>query len=100
MRKTKNFSYVSDKRTQIYLPGDLYKKAKIAADQQGISMAEVVRDALVSKLCEPSPEYKTGYNDLLEVVGIAKGGDNDVSQNMSKYIKEMYREKKTKRKKS
>jgi predicted DNA-binding protein len=85
---------VADKRTQIYLPRDIHNKLKTLSDQQDKSMAYIIREAIVSHLREPSPEYITGDNDLLEVVGIIKGKDRDVSKNLRKYLKQMYQEKK------
>ena len=85
---------VSDHRTQIYLPEHLYTQVKEHAKRQKISMAMVIRDAVTERFAYgEGKKKKKSHNDLMELAGSIKGGPTDISTNISKYIRQMYREK-------
>ena len=82
---------VSDRRTQVYFPDDLYSLVRMKAKERNISMAEIIREAVISHTEEGSTDESE--NDLMEVSGIFSGGPKDVSLNTAKYLKEMYKNK-------
>lgn len=81
---------VTDHRMQIYLPDDLYQRAKRKAEAEKISLAAVIRLVLENEL----PQQKTVPKSLLESLqglqGIEKNGPTDMSKNLNKYLKKMY----------
>lgn len=84
---------VSDRRTQVYLPEELYQMVVEKAAQRGVSMAQVIREA-VEKI-EPREEVKARKNDpIWDLVGMIKGEPADFSSNTRGYLREMYRAKK------
>lgn len=82
---------ISGVRTQIYLPLSLYRRAKQHASARKVSLAAVVREAMEEKIGVNAE--KTPPNDLLQYAGMIKDEASDVSQNMDKYLKEMYKQK-------
>lgn len=86
---------VSDHRTQIYLPNNLYTLVKQQANHQGISMAQVIREALQEKVVQKRKKKKNeDHNSIMQLAGTIKGEPADFSKNISKYIKQMYMNKK------
>ena len=84
------YTGVSDHRTQVYFPNELYEAIKKKAQKRGVSMARVVREAVEEKI-EVKKKVVGKRNDLLKYAGMIKGGPSDVSGNMRKYLKEMYK---------
>ncbi|WP_420641152.1 CopG family transcriptional regulator [Candidatus Leptofilum sp.] len=77
-------------RTQVYLPQDIYEKLKSRADEEGITMATQIREALAEYVVE-QPEEKEGHvltedDPIWQLIGIGKGGPPDGSVNHDKYI--------------
>lgn len=63
---------MTEKRTMVYLPGDLYEKAKDAASRSGKSLSGLVRDAL-QKVVDPPMTKEEYRRDLHEAIARLKG---------------------------
>ena len=88
-----NINSISARRTQIYLPEEMYSALKKTARQRGLSMAAVIRGALRAKVFSMSEEesQKRDWDDLMGLAGIIKRGPRDMSENISKYISRLYK---------
>jgi hypothetical protein len=86
---------VSEKRTQIYLPNDMYQEVKKLAARRGVSMARIIREALEEKIPQKGAKRKRNkeWENLFKLAGIVKEGPSDMSKNIGKYIGQMYRAK-------
>lgn len=82
---------VSEVRTQIYFPRYLYHRVKQHASARKVSFAAVIREAVEEKVS--SPKKQASKNDLMDLAGTIKGEPADMSENISKYIEQMYLEK-------
>lgn len=75
------------KRTQIYLPHDLYAQLKAIAQQESTSVSEVVRKNLTDKIRE---KKHSGVNTLLSLAEIGKKwkikAPKDLSANLDYYL--------------
>ncbi len=72
------------KRTQVYLPQDLYASLVTISNGRKISVAQVIREALSKYLKEGAA---TGVDSLLEVAGLnITGGPQDLSKNFNRYL--------------
>lgn len=76
-------------RTQVYLPRDIYVKLKKRAEEEGMSMATQIREALVEYVVA-KPEKKkhilTADDPIWQIIGVGKGGPADGSVKHDKYI--------------
>lgn len=76
-------------RTQIQLTEDQAKKVKKIAAHRGVSMAEVIRDAINGVI---RPEARTVLEDrrkrALDIVGKFRSGKGDVSKRHDAYLAE------------
>lgn len=63
---------MTEKRTMVYLPGDLYEKAKDAASRSGKSLSGLVRDAL-QKVVDPPVTKEEYLRNLHEAIAQLKG---------------------------
>ena len=79
---------VSEWRTQVYFPEKLHRRVKAMAQEQGISIAEVIRRAVEHYLEGEYPEETDWQDDpLLKIVGAAEGvGVRDASLQHDRYI--------------
>ena len=77
-------------RTQVYLPNDIYQQLKTRADDQGITMAVQIREALANYVVEKKAEKKghilTADDPIWNLIGMVKSGISDGSVNHDKYI--------------
>ena len=80
-------------RTQVYLPRDIYDQLKQRADDEGITMAHQIREALTHYVVEAIEEaedaskYAISPDDpIWDMIGMCKGGPEDGSVNHDKYI--------------
>ncbi len=77
-------------RTQVYLPNDIYQTLKARADEEGITMATQIREALAQYVVETKPEKKghilTADDPIWNLIGMVKSGITDGSVNHDKYI--------------
>lgn len=81
---------VTDHRMQIYLPDDLYQRAKKQAQKENVSLAAIIRLVLDKELPQQKDTSITLFESLQEIKGIAKNGPTDLSINVKKYLKKMY----------
>ena len=79
-------------RTQIQLTEDQAKKVKKIAAHRGVSMAEVIRDAIDGVI---RPEAGTVPEDrrkrALDIVGKFRSGKGDVSKRHDAYLAEAFK---------
>lgn len=79
---------VSEKRTQIYFPEELYSRIALRARQESKSSAQVIREA-VEEYLEKNKEREIDWeNDpIFEAIGFIKNsGVSDMSINHDYYI--------------
>ena len=78
---------VSEKRTQVYFPEDLYSKISKRAKQESKSSAQIIREAVVEYLEKKKEQELDWENDpIFKLVGIAKSGVADLSVNHDHYL--------------
>ena len=78
---------LSDIKTQIYLPRDLFGNLKRHARHGKQSMAQVIREALSAFLEEHArPAVNWADDPITRSIGMAKGGDRDLSTHHDKYL--------------
>jgi hypothetical protein len=77
-------------RTQVYLPRDIYVQLKNRADEEGITMAIQIREALAQYVTESPKEEKghilTADDPIWNIIGMIESGISDGSVNHDKYI--------------
>ena len=73
------------KRTTIMLPDDLDARLRFEARRLGVSVAEVVRDAVERHL----PKRQPGKG--LSFFGVGEGGPPDVSERVDEYVRRAIR---------
>lgn len=71
------------RRTQIYLPNDLYHELRLATQKTSLSMSEVVRQAIHEKLTDT---HKGGIETLARIAKIGGRGPKDLAKNLEKYL--------------
>lgn len=78
---------VSEKRAQLYLPQELYQKAKNVAEAENISMAALVRKALKEYFQKFQSEKEKDWekDPLNKTIGFFEG-DEDLSESHDKYL--------------
>lgn len=79
---------VAERKTQVYFPEELHRQLKDYAQQQGTSMAAVIRQAIVRYLESEKLAPQEWENDPIHgIVGMIKGvGVTDASENHDYYI--------------
>lgn len=78
---------ISEKRTQLYLPQEMFLGVKSIADAKSVSFASVVREAL-SLYLEKERENRISTGDpLADLIGGFEG-EEDLSLNHDKYLYE------------
>lgn len=75
-------------RTQIQFKRSQYLRLKEAAARRGVSIAQVVRDAVEAYSGEP----RNSWDDLLGIAGKygTEGGHEDVGREHDRYLDEVY----------
>ncbi len=76
-------------RTQVYLPQSIYAKLKKRADDEKLTMATQIREALAQYVVETESRRPKGIPDddpLWDLIGIGNSGLTDASVNHDKYI--------------
>ena len=78
-------------RTQIQLTAEQARKVKKIAASRGVSMAEVIRDALEGAIRSyPSDVSEQKRKRALEIVGKFRSGKRDVSRKHDAYLTEAW----------
>jgi predicted DNA-binding protein len=77
-------------RTQVYLPRDIYEQLKQRADDEGITMATQIREAIAQYVIEAEDEEDIPIlaedDPIWDMIGMCKSGITDGSVNHDKYI--------------
>lgn len=77
-------------RTQVYLPRDIYEQLKHRADDEGITMAHQIREALTQYVVEHEAEDDAPIfskdDPIWDMIGMCKSDITDGSVNHDKYI--------------
>ncbi len=77
---------LSEIRTQIYLPKDLFGNLKKHAQQGKKSVAQVIREAIGAFLEERArPAVRWSNDPITRSIGMVKG-DTDLAENHDKYL--------------
>lgn len=87
---------VSEKRTQVYFPNEVYRKIEKHAREEDKSSAQVIREAVEKFLDEKNAAIDWQNDPLFQAVGILESKEGDLSENHDAYI---YGEKKRSRRK-
>lgn len=78
-------------RTQIQLTQEQSRRVKAIAQEEGISMAQVIRDAIDAQLEERSEPGETDrWERSLSVIGRFHSGRSDIAENHDAYLAEAY----------
>lgn len=88
---------VSQHRTQVYFPDDLYKAVKEKAKKEDSSIAAIIRKAVEKEVGKEEranqKEKDKAWKEFFKLAGIGKSGLHDLSVNHDKYLAEdLYRE--------
>jgi len=78
-------------RTQVYLPRNIYEQLKNRADDEGITMATQIREAVAQYVVEAEEEERkpkviADDDPIWDLIGCVKSGITDGSVNHDKYI--------------
>lgn len=78
-------------RTQVYLPADLYDVMKRRSENEGVTMATQIREALTRYVTNLEEEEEEGHiltadDPIWKLIGIGNSGIADGSVNHDKYI--------------
>ena len=77
---------VSEKRTQVYFPGEVYRKIEKQAREEDKSSAQIIREA-VDKFLEEKNRTMDWQNDpFFQAVGILESEAGDLSENHDAYV--------------
>ena len=77
---------VSEVRTQIYLPKQLYQRLKRLAERRKVSQAAIVRDALEAHLKQELPASAWENDPIWNIVGAGKSDKGDLSVRHDDYL--------------
>ncbi len=79
---------VAERKTQVYFPEELHRQLKAYARQQGVSMAEVIRQATTQLLESASrPPEDWEHDPIHGIVGMIKeAGVTEASENHDRYV--------------
>ena len=76
---------VSEKRTQIYFPMEVYRKIERKARDESRSVASIIREAVERYLMEYEPE-DWDNDPFFEIVGLGESDRGDLAENHDKYL--------------
>ena len=77
---------VSEVRTQIYLPKQLYQRLKRLAERRKVSQAAIVRDALEAHLKQELPASAWENDPIWNIVGAFASREGDLSVRHDDYL--------------
>lgn len=90
---------VSEKRTQVYFPTELYKKVEKRAKKESRSSAAIIREAVAQYLEKEEEKEIDWENDpIFKLAGIMSSGLGDLSVNHDYYLYGMKKRKYAKNK--
>ena len=76
---------LSEKRTQVYFPKDLYRRIEKKARKESISSAAVIREAVTQYLKE-EPAIDWENDPIFKAAGFFESEDGDLSINHDHYL--------------
>jgi RNase adaptor protein for sRNA GlmZ degradation len=71
-------------RTQIYLPPDEHRRARLRAAEQGISLTEYIRRLVHADLTDEERDTSS----INQIIGIGDSGGSNVAQHRDEYVAE------------
>ncbi len=78
---------VSEKRTQVYFPAELYRKIERKAKEESKSSAQFIREAVVEYLSKKEEKKIDWENDpIFKLAGIGQSGLGDLAKNHDAYL--------------
>lgn len=79
---------VTEKRTQLYLPFDLFQAAKQMARSRGVSLAALAREALQDYLSRHKTQKKNNWqkDPLAKLCGFIEKGPIDLSEQVDHHL--------------
>jgi hypothetical protein len=75
-------------RTQIYIPEDLEKEARLVAGSLKMNFSELVRTSLKEKIARKRKTDSKKRHPLWNLVGIIQGGEKHVSDKIDEILYE------------
>jgi predicted DNA-binding protein len=78
---------VSEKRTQVYFPEDLYRKVARKAKEESKSSAQLIREAVTEYLVKKEIQDIDWESDpIFRLAGIGRSGLGDLAKNHDVYL--------------
>jgi metal-responsive CopG/Arc/MetJ family transcriptional regulator len=77
---------VSEKRTQVYFPHEVYRKIEKQAQEEDKSSAQIIREAVEKFLDDKNRAIDWQGDPLFKAVGILESKAGDLSENHDTYI--------------
>lgn len=76
-------------RTQVQLPESQFRALRAAAAQRGVSMAELIRQAVEQLLRgSPEPSDDEKWRRAVEAIGVGHSGLGDLAENHDRHFDE------------
>lgn len=76
---------VSEKRTQVYFPNEVYRRIEKQAEEENKSSAQIIREAVEKFLNEKKVDIDWENDPIFQAVGILKSEAGDLSENHDAY---------------
>lgn len=77
---------ISEKRTQVYFPIEVYRKIEKQARYEDKSSAQIIREAVEKSLAENDRAVDWQNDPLFQAIGILESTSGDLSENHDAYI--------------
>jgi predicted transcriptional regulator len=77
---------VSEKRTQVYFPNEVYRKIEKQARAEDKSSAQIIREAVEKFLHDKNTDIDWQNDPFFQAVGIMESKSGDLSENHDTYI--------------
>ncbi len=77
---------LTEKRTQVYFPQELYRRVERKAKESSKSNAAIIREAVAEYLEKKEKEIDWDNDPIWRLVGIMESGVDDLSVNHDEYI--------------
>lgn len=77
---------VSEKRTQVYFPSEVYRRIEKQAKEEDKSSAQIIREAVEKFLDEKNRSTDWENDPIFQAVGILETKKGDLSENHDAYL--------------
>jgi metal-responsive CopG/Arc/MetJ family transcriptional regulator len=77
---------VSEKRTQVYFPSEVYRRIEKQAREEDKSSAQIIREAVEKFLDEKNRSADWENDPIFQAVGILESKKGDLSENHDSYL--------------